>query len=243
VAVVDETLQRRVWPRGDAIGRRIRWIRQPDRPIEIVGVVRAVRHRGSDQPARETVYRPHAQYPRWTMYLVAETAGDPGAAASAVAAAVHEVDPDQPVSDVMTMEARARVALAPSAFGAGLGSLLAVLALGLATVGVYGLFAFAVAQRRKELSVRLALGATPSGLTRGVLREAAWIAGVGLLSGLPLAIVAARWMRARVIGVPAFDAALVGVVGLVMLAAAVCACWLPARRAARVDPAGALRAE
>lgn len=243
VSVVDEALQRRLWPNGDAIGRQIRWIRQPDRAIEIVGVVRAVRHRGSDQPARETVYRPHAQYPRFTMYLVARTAGDPAAAAGAVEAAVHAVDPDQPVSDVMSMDARARVMLAPSAFGAGLGSVLALLSLGLATVGVYGLFAFTVAQRRREMSVRMALGATPGGLTRAVLGEAAWITACGLLAGLPLAVAAARWIRAHLIGMPEFDATLFGGVALVMLLVALVAGWLPARRAARIDPAGALRAE
>jgi putative ABC transport system permease protein len=243
VAVIDETLQRRLWPNGDAIGRRIQWIRQPDRAIEIVGVVRAVRHRGSDQPARETVYRPHAQYPRFTMYLVARTAADPSGMAGAVAAAVHAIDPNQPVSDVMTMEARARVALAPSAFGAGLGSLLALLAVALAIAGVYGLFAFTVAQRRKEISVRLALGATSARLTRTVLGEAVGIAACGLGAGLPLALAAARWVRAHVIGMPEFDAALVGSVAVVMVGAAMAACWFPARRAARVDPAGALRAE
>jgi putative ABC transport system permease protein len=243
VAVIDETLARRVSPGSSAIGRRIRWIRQPEVPIEIVGVVRSVRHRGVEQPARETVYRPHAQYARSTMYLAVRTSSDPAALAGPVAAAVQSVDPDQPVSDVMTMSARMRRALAQPGFGAGLGAGLAALALALAGVGVYAVFAFAVAQRRKEMGVRMALGASPSAVLGLVLRDGATVAGAGLLVGLPASTLAIAWVRSMLTGADSGAAPPIAAAGFTMAALALLACWVPARRACRVDPSRALRTD
>jgi putative ABC transport system permease protein len=243
VAIVDEGLARRLSLDGQAVGRRIRWIRQPDVPIEIVGVVRAVRHRGLDQEPVETVYRPHAQYPRGSMYLTVRVAGEPTAWSGSVAAAVHRVDPSQLVADVAPLSALERRSIAQPGLGALVGGLLGTLALVMTAVGVYGLFAFAVAQRRREMAIRLAVGATPGGIVRLIARDGARIVGLGLAMGLPVAFVAAQLLGSLMPAVAATGQGpfLYGA-GLVIVVAAI-ACGVPARRASRIEPNAVLRAE
>jgi putative ABC transport system permease protein len=243
VAVVDEIAARQLWPGADPIGRRIRWIRQPDVAIEIVGVVAAVRHRGIDQPARATIYRPHTQYPRSTMYLVARTHDGYQLSQAALSAAVTSVDPNQPITEVTTMDALRTRSFAAPGFGAALGSALAMLALTLTAVGVYGVYAFTVGQRRRELGVRLAVGGTPARIERLILKDALQVAVIGLSAGLPTAIVAARWVRGFVPGAAATDPATLAAAAILAIAVALAACWIPARRASRVDPTVVLRAE
>ena len=227
------------------MGKRVRWIRRPDAAIEIVGVVRAVRHRGIDQAPRETVYRPHTQYARRSMVIVGRTKGtlEAGSAARLVAAAVHAVDPDQPIADVRTLDSLVAQSLAQPGFGAGLGAALGLLALSLTAVGVYGLFAFAVAQRTREMGLRLALGSTPGGVVRLILGEGAVVAAAGLAAGLAGALGAVRWIRSLLPETMAPDAATFVLAAAVMLGAALLACWIPARRASRLDPATVLRSE
>ena len=244
VAVIDETLARRLWPRG-ALGQRMRWIRRPDADVEIVGVVRGVRHRGLDQPVEATVYRPHTQYARSTMVIVARAHDglDAAGAARLVAAAVQSVDPDQPVADVRTLDSLLARSLAQPGFGAGLGGALGILALSLTAVGVYGLFAFAVAQRTRELGLRLALGATPRGVVRLILGEAALVALAGLAPGLAGALLAMQWIRSLLPGTVPSDSGTLVLAAAITLSAALAACWIPARRAARLDPSIVLRSE
>jgi putative ABC transport system permease protein len=243
VAVVDERLARRLWPGRRAVGHDIRWIRQPERPIRIVGVVRGVRHRGLELDARETVYLPHTQYARWTMYLTVRVAGDPTVAAAGILAAVHRIDPSQPLADITTLDALISRSVARPGFGAAFGGALALLALTLAGVGAYGLFAFAVSQRLREMAVRLALGATPATNLRLVLADGLRVAVAGLLVGLPVAAVAIGAARAIVVEGMAPEPWAFGAAAAVLLVVAWGACWLPARRAARVQPASALRTD
>jgi putative ABC transport system permease protein len=243
VAVIDETMAKRLWPHARAIGQRMRWIRQPDVTIEVIGVVRGVRHRALSDEPQATVYRPMSQYARRTMFLVARTDGDPASAARPLLAAVRDVDPDQTVSQVETMRTLMARSLAQPGFGAALGGAVALLALVLATVGVYGILAYAQAQRHREVGVRLALGSTPGGIVALVLREGVSLALVGLAAGVPLAIVAARWTQARVPGIHGADAVTLFVAAAMTFGAAVAASWIPARRASRVDPAVVLRGD
>jgi putative ABC transport system permease protein len=243
VAVIDESMARRLWKDRSAVGQRIRWFRQPDRDIEIVGVVKSVSHRGVGQPPRETVYRPHAQYPRWNMFLVARTTGDPARAARALAGAVQAIDPDQPVADVMTMERLMERSLAQPGFGAALGAALGVLALGLTAVGVCGLLAFAMSQRRREMGIRIALGASRHEIVRLVMMEGALLVVCGLGAGLAGALGLARVTSAWLQGAAAPDTATFAVAAAIVAAAALAACWIPARRAARLEPVSVLRAE
>jgi predicted permease len=245
VAIIDDTLARRLWKNRSAIGQRIRWIRRPDAAIEIVGVVRAVRHRGLDQPAQATVYRPHTQYARNTMVIVgrAVPGADAGSAARLVAAAVQSIDPDQPIADVRTLDSLVTLSLAQPGFGASLGAALGILALALTAVGVYGLFAFAVTQRTREMGLRLALGATPQGVLRLVMVEGTFVAAGGVAAGLAGAALAARWIRSLLPETTPPGVAMFAVAAAVTLAAALLACWIPARRAAALDPASVLRSE
>jgi len=243
VAVIDETLAKRLWPRARAIGQHLRWIRQPDTSIEIVGVVRGVRHRSLAEDPQPTVYRPIAQYARRAMFLVAQTEGDPASIARPLAAAVRDVDPNQPVSNLDPMPALTAQSLAQPGFGAALGSAVALLALVLATVGVYGVLAYAQAQRRREVGVRLALGSTPSGIVALVVRDGVRLACLGLLAGLPLAALAARWTAAKLPGIASADAFILIAAAAVTFGAALAASWLPAWRSSRVDPAAVLRAD
>jgi len=245
VALVDELLAARLAASGPVIGRRIRWIRRPERAIEVVGIVGAVRHRGVEEEARATVYLPYTQYARSTMFIVARTAAAPAAAstARAVAAAVGRIDPAQPVADVQTLEDLRARSLARPGFGAALGGVLAALALAMTAVGVFGLFAYAVAQRRRELGIRLALGATPHAVLAMVLSDAARLSAGGVCTGIGAGIVAARVIRALLPGPFAPDALVLATAAVVSLASALAACWSPARRAAAVDPADVLRAD
>ncbi len=243
VAVIDETLANRLWPGVSAIGRQIRWIRQPDRPIEVVGVVNGVRHRGLEIEPRETVYLPLTQYPRWTMFLAVRVAGDPSSSASAIESTVHRIDPSQPVAEITTLNALVGQSLARPGFGAGAGGVLAALALALAAIGAHGLFAFAVSQRVREMAVRMALGASPAAVRWRVLRDGLFIAIAGLSIGLPLSTSGLRAAGAFGLDVLPVSAWALGVTAATLLLVVAGACWLPARRAARIQPAVALRAE
>ena len=243
VAVVDELMAKRLDPDGRAIGKRIRWIRQADTDIEVVGIVRPVRHSSLDHDPRPTVYRPHMQYPRWSMYVVARVVGDPASAAHALSSAVHAVDPNQPVSDVSTVDTLVNRSLAQPGFGAAGGLTLAALALSLAALGVYGLFAFAVSQRKKEVGIRLAVGASRSQILRMIVADGARLALRGVAAGLVGAYVLGRWVASVVPGAGEIDWKIVAGAAAVVMASALVASWLPARRASRSDPSIVLRAE
>jgi predicted permease len=244
VAIVDRLFARQLAPDGNVVGRRIRWFRQPDVELEIVGVVGAVRHRGPEDREVQTVYRPYAQYVRPSMYVVVKSAGDTAAVTAAMRDAVASIDPRQPVADVATMTQREQMALSRTRSSLLLAGSLALLALTLAVVGVYGVLNFDVAQRHREFGVRMALGAGPSqvrwlvfgrGVAMTFVGVIAGIAGASLLTSmglhaspaLPLTL-AGSWM------ICAAAVALVAASSLVAL-------WVPARRASGADPLAALR--
>jgi putative ABC transport system permease protein len=243
VAIVDELFARRLSPDGHVLGRRVRWFRQPDADIEIVGVVRAVRHRGPAEPPRETVYRPYQQYPRWSMFLVARARFDAAAATESVRVAVRTVDPAQPVADVFTMRQRLDRSIGRVRTSLMLGGVLAMLALSLGLIGVYGVLAFGVAQRLREFGVRMSLGATPAAVRRLVVKEGLMLTLPGIAAGAAGAAVVASVVRSTLYGTGATDVRqyVLGI-GIVLLSSAV-AFWVPARRASGADPVVVLRAE
>lgn len=243
VAVVDETLARRLAPDGRVLGRRIRWIRQPDVDVEIVGVVRAVRHRGPAEPAAATVYRPVTQYPRTSMFLLARL--HPGATLTHadLRAAVDAIDRTQPIADVAAMPARVSQRLARSRTSTWIAVALAALAVALGMIGIHGVVSVGVASRRREFGVRLAIGARPAAILAMVLGDGLRLAAAGVLLGSLGAEGALRLARAalpidRASTPLAFAAGIALVLGCVVLAL-----WLPARRAAGVEPRTALQAE
>jgi putative ABC transport system permease protein len=243
VAIVDRTFARRLRADGDVVGMRIRWIRRPDDPIEIVGIVGDVRHRGPAEAARETVYRPFTQYPRGAMTFVVRSAGTPSSLAGPAAAAIQSIDPAQPVAAVASMEQVVGQTFARPRLSAMLASALGLLALMVSVVGVYGVLSYGVSQRVREFAVRLALGARPAQILSLVLREGVLVTLVGLATGFALAPLAARMLAAALFGVGPTDAPAYAAAGALLASAAAFACYLPARRASRSDPMSVLGTE
>ena len=241
VAIVDETLARRLRPDGDVIGRRVRWIRQPDVDVEIIGIAAPVRHRSLALPPRETVYRPIAQYPRWSVYLVARARAGARLDAAAVGAAVNAAVPGLPLADVATLDERLAISTRRERLMLALGGALAAAALILAAVGVYGTVSHSVARQRREFGVRLALGATPASVRGRVIRGGVASTSIGAAIGLVVAALAVQMIRATVVDSGSIDARpfVLGLSAVVLCAAA--AAWIPARRASRTDAASTLR--
>ena len=243
VAIVDETFADRLWPGQNPIGKRLRW-KRAEQMIEVVGVAAAVRHTGLADAPVETVYRPYAQYsPATPVFFALRTDGDPNVLAAAVRREIRAVDPDQPVAELRTMEERVQGALGQPRFYTLLMSASAGVALLLAVVGLYGVIAFGVAQRTHEIGVRTALGAARSDVLRLVLGEGLAISLLGVGFGLIAALGGARLLRGLLFQVHPSDPWVFTTVPLLLVGVAVVASYLPARRAAQVDPATALRSE
>jgi predicted permease len=243
VAIVDETLARTAWPGQEAVGRRIRfaWDDRPEAWKTVVGVVAAVRDDRLDRAAEPHLYLPFLQEPMRRMSLVARTEIDPDAAAPAIQQALRAVDPSVPPFALRSMEATVRLSLFQRRLTNGLLGAFAAVALLLAAAGIYGVMSLEVSSRLKEIAVRLALGARPSGVVGMVLRRGAGLATAGMAAGLAGAFALMRLMSGMLYEVrPDDPATLVAVVAL-LGSVALLACALPARRAVRVDPIVTLR--
>jgi predicted permease len=241
--IVNETAARTFWPGQDPIGRPVGvgqggfW----DDTAYVVGVVGDVRFETMDSLPRPDVYLPYSQSPSGRMMLFVRTAGDPLALAPAARRALHDAAPGVPVYDVMTMEARVADATAAARFSTVLLTFFGLVALALATVGTYGVIAFATMQRTQEIGIRMALGATRGEVARLVVSEGVAIAAVGGALGIAGALAATRVLRSLLYDVePSDPVTFAGIVALLALAV-IAANWIPARRAARIDPARALR--
>lgn len=243
VAIVDRAFARRLRADGNVVGLRIRWIRNPADPIEIIGIAGDVRHRGPAEPPRETVYRPAAQYVRSSMTFVVRGGAAAASLAPPATAAIREIDPSQPVADLVPMDAIVARTTARPRLSAVLGSALGTLALVVAILGVYGVVSYGVAQRVREFAVRLALGAKPGSILFLVMREGAGVTGVGLLAGLGLAPALANVLSAALYGVGGHDWRAYLAAGAILAVSAAIACYVPARRASRSDPMSVLRSE
>jgi predicted lysophospholipase L1 biosynthesis ABC-type transport system permease subunit len=239
VAVLSQSAAHDFWPAADAIGKRL--VLGSD-TARVVGVVGDVRYSGIQMPPRPDIYISYYQFPMsYRMMLTLRTSGDPAAAAELARRALREVAPGFPVYDVATLETRIGGALADARFLAQLLSLFAVLALVLATIGTYGTISYAVAQRKREMGIRIALGATRRDVTRLVVGRGILLAAAGGAFGLVGAFLAMRLIRTRLYGVePADPVTLAGIVVLLTLAGVV-ASWVPARRAAGIPAIEALR--
>jgi putative ABC transport system permease protein len=245
VAVIDDTFARAYWPNEDPVGKRVRLGgRRSTAPwMTIVGVVGHVHYRALEAPSRVQLYWPEAQRPYNTMSLAIRTARQPLALAPAVEQEIRAVDPDQPVYQVRTMQQLKSEWVSQRFLALLLVGLFAGAALALAAVGIYGVMAYSVTQRTHEIGIRVALGAGPGNVLRMILAQGAGLTGMGLAAGIGVALILTRLMKSLLYGVSATDplAYLAGVV--VLFGVALLACWLPARRATRVDPIVALRYE
>lgn len=245
VAVVSETVARRFWPRGGAVGARFRWgppdAGDPGPWVTVVGVVEGARYRTLEAPSLD-VYVPHRQSPWAPGYLVVRTAGDAGALVPAIRREVAAIDPDARLTRVATTGELVSDALARPRFVTVLLLLFAGAATLLGAFGTYGVVAYAAASRHREVGIRLALGATPASVSRRFLARGARTAAVGVAVGLGAGVAAGRLVASLLYRVsPADPVVLLGVPATVA-AMALLASWLPARRAAAVDPVRSLRA-
>jgi putative ABC transport system permease protein len=241
VVLVNETFARQRWPGGSAIGRRVR-IASPDDPwMTIVGVVGDIRHLGPATPPRPEIYQPHTQRSFPFMAFVVRTHADPVRAVPSIRAAVARLDPSQPVSGVATMEEHIGRALSRPRIISTLVGAFGALALVLAIVGTYGVTAYAVAQRSREIAIRSALGADRRSIIANVLRRVAVVAGAGAVGGLVLAVATVRGLSGLLYEVNPLDIPTFAAVVLLLLATALAAGAVPARRAARASPLDALR--
>jgi putative ABC transport system permease protein len=245
VCLVDETLARRYWPNEDPIGKRISFNRKEGAQVwrEIVGVVGAIKHKGLDTDYRGALYFPHMQNSWSNMALVVRTSGEPASMASMVRAAVQSVDKDQPVYRVMTMETMLAESVAQRRFSMLLLTLFAVVAVLLAVVGLYGVMSYGVSQRTHEIGIRMALGAQARDVLVMVVGQGLLLALIGVGSGLIGALFLTRVMSSLLFGVSATDPFMFASVPLILALVALLACYIPARRATKVDPMIALRYE
>jgi predicted permease len=242
VALVNEAFARRWFPGTDVVGRRIRERNLPE-AMQIVGVVADVPSLVPGAKVQPEIYWPYQQSPRWASYVVLRTTGDPAELARAVEARLAEVDPDLRPAQVETMEQRVDGELARPRFQMLLIGVFAALAVGLTAVGVYGVIAASVAGRTREIGIRVALGAGRGRVVREVVREGMMLAGAGLAAGGFAAFALARFAASLLHGVAPTDPATYAVIGVLIAVIAAAACLVPARRAARVDPMEALRAD
>ena len=247
VAVVNEALVAEVFPGQDPLGQKLsiglRTDRSDPATFEVVGVVGDVHDSGLHLPARPEIYVPHAQQSWSWMTIVVRSSGDPLAAAGGVQHEVAALDPEQAVYNVRTLSELLSGSLAAHRFIMALLTGFALLALALATVGVYGVIAGSVERRTGEIGLRLAVGADPGDVLRMVLGQAARLAAAGVAIGLTAAFALTRVMQSLLFGVGATDPATFAAVAVVLVSAALLASYVPARRAARVDPLVALRYE
>ena len=243
VAIVDEEFARRFWPNDDPIGKHIS-IAFPE-PVwrEVVGVVAHSRHTDLQTVGREQVYMPYKQVPVGGMFLTLKTQGDPLSLASAVPSEVWALDGDQPVDDVATMAARFEGALGPTKFNLMLLSVFATVALVLAAIGVYGVVSYSVTQRHHEIGVRMALGAGTGDVRGMILRQSLTTVVAGLFFGLVAAFGLTRFIASLLYNVSPNDPPTYASVAVVLTITAVLACYLPPRRATRVDPGSVLHQE
>jgi putative ABC transport system permease protein len=240
VVIVDEEAARRYWPAGDAIGSRVS-VDGPDAWREVVGIVRAVHHDALDAPPRGALYFPLAQRPTTTAFAVIDTVGDPSSAAASAREAIRAIDPDLPVYDVSSLENRLNDSLGRRRVAMWLLVAFASLALTLAAIGVYGVLAYDVSQRTHEIGIRMALGAGRTQVLQMVMRTGVVLTVTGIAIGVAVAAAAARAASGLLYGVSPYDPITYAAFAAVLLATAIAASYLPARRATSVDPMKALR--
>jgi putative ABC transport system permease protein len=236
-------MARRFWPGEDPIGKLLRNANPQTRPLEVVGVVRDGRMRNFREDPRPCFYRPLTQSYVQEMTLIARTPGGPELALAEIRHELRALDKDLPVAGAETMHAHLDRALSQERLTASLLSGLGLLALALAAIGIYGVMSFSVAQRTREIGIRMALGAQAPDVLAMVLRHAAILLGAGLAIGWAAAALVTRYAASLLYGVSPTDPWTFVAVSAVLAAAAMLACYLPARRAARVDPMVALRYE
>jgi putative ABC transport system permease protein len=245
VAVINETAARRFWPGEDPIGKRVLLgaAESPDSATEIVGVVGDVLYAPPGGEVRPDFYTSYLQFARASTMVMVRAEGDPRAVVPALRRAVADVDPNLPIHGVRTMRERAAEALAAERFATLALGAFAGLGLLLAALGVYGVMAYSVAQRRREIGIRLALGSTPREVQRFIIGQGLTLAAAGLVIGAAATLMLTRALPALIAGIGSADPAVFATVVPLLFLVALLACYLPARAATRVDPVESIAAD
>ena len=238
VAVINETMAKKLFPDEDPIGKRMTFDRRDKNPdwYEIVGIVGDVKHYGLDQATTMQTYEPYTQQTSPYMTLVVRTAGDPAGLSGAIRSEVLNLDKEQPVTSIKTLDQLFTTSFAQQQFSMLLLGVFAAVALVLAAVGIYGVLSYAVTQRTHEIGIRMALGAARGDVLRLVVGKGMLLTVIGVLGGLVAAYGLTRLMASLLFGVTATDAATFLSVASVLIVVALLACYIPARRATKVDP-------
>ncbi len=250
--VVNEALARQYFPDEDPVGQALVTGGADDPPERIIGVVADVREMALDRPPTPTVYAAAAQAPDETTAFLANlfptawvirTAGDPLSHGQVIRGEILAVDPEQPVSDLRSLEELMSGSIASRQFSTLLLAIFAALALVLAVVGIYGVMSYSVAQRTREIGIRQALGATGSAALRLILGQGLKLASIGVAVGVLAALGLSRWLTSMLYDTAPTSPVIFTATSAALLAAAAVACLVPAMRATRVDPIVALRDE
>jgi putative ABC transport system permease protein len=245
VAVINETMARRYWPNENPIGRRITLgLSRPDNPwATIVGIAKDLPHRAIDSLPQPDWYLSRPPGPQRNQILFVRTAGNPSDLAAPIRAIVASIDRNQPVANIKTLSDVVAATLAPRKFNMLLFALFAVLALLLATLGIYGVMAYSVAQRTHEVGIRMALGAQKSDVLGLIIKNGMMLTIMGVAIGLAIALALTRLMTTLLFGVAPTDLITFAAASAFLILVALLACYIPARRATKVDPLVALRYE
>lgn len=244
VLIINETLARSVFPDGNAVGKRMNIVAGSRAiPREIIGVVGAVRTLDLEESPRREIFLPYQQGRMPPTTLAIRTAGDPGAVASAVREAIRRLDENLPPYDIKTVGQRVSDSVAPRRFLASLMSLFALLALALAATGIYGVLSYLVAQRTREIGIRMALGATVGSVLSLILKQGMALILIGTAIGLAGAYALTRLIKALLFGVSATEPSVFACAAILLILTALFAAYVPGRRATKVDPLVALRHE
>jgi putative ABC transport system permease protein len=245
VAIISRTLANQYFPGENPLGKHIKiGLPSMDSPwLTIVGIVADVRRDPFDKFYRPTMYRPYQQHAIRSFDVLMRTSGDPKALSAAARAQVAAIDSDQPVYEFKTLEELFDGQLSGFRFLAVLMGVFGLVALFLSSIGVYAVMAYSVNERTHEIGVRMALGARSTDVVWMIVRRGLVLAGTGLLIGLPVTLIIARLLANIIFGVKEYDPAMFGMGLLVLASAALLACYIPARRATRVDPMATLRTE
>jgi putative ABC transport system permease protein len=242
VAIINQTLARRLWPGEHAAGKRLIDIRERE-VLEVIGVAGDVKRFGLGEEVRPEVYFPYSQRPRWAMFFMLRTGLDSAAVAAALKPRVSSIDPELSVSGISTMDQRIGRALKRPRFNLVLLGIFAGTALMLAGIGVYGVMSFLVVRQTKEIGIRTALGAKSRDIFKLVIGRGMILALAGIVIGAGSALAATRLLTGLLYGVTGADPLTFIAVAIVLAFVVLCACYFPARRALRVDPLIALRSE
>jgi putative ABC transport system permease protein len=243
VAILNQTAAKALFPGESPLGKRLRigWNGEPE--AEIIGVVGDSRHAGISTSPQNGLFLPNEQRPHVFIAVVVRTAGDPFDLVAAVKQQIHVVDPDQGVARIDSMETFVADSIARPRLQTALLAAFGLIALLLACVGIYGVISYTVAQQTREIGVRLALGADGGKILRGVLRRGLSLAGIGIVVGIAAAAGLTRYLESLLFSVEPTDPAVFVAVVAALVAVSSAACYVPARRAATVDPTIALREE